>query len=150
MRKLFAVVLSGLVLAAFVGPAAAGTKTLKKEVTFTAPVPAPIYSDVDPMGCVYPGSVEDVNKDTYTFKTPKHKGKGTLNFRIDGFEDDWDLFVFSKSGDLITSSTSDNEGQDYEAVTARLAKSTTVNIVACNWQSPSPQAAGHLVYKYKK
>ncbi len=148
MRKLLAAVVLGGLVAAVPGPAAA--KTLKKEVTFTAPVPAPIYSDVDPMGCVYPGSVEDVNKDTYTFKTPKHRGKGTLNFRIDGFAGDWDLFVFNAKGDMLTSSTSDNSMGAYEQISLKLKQKTTVDIVACNWQSDTPTANGHLSYKYRK
>lgn len=150
MRKaLAALVLSGLIVGGSGAAQAGGTKTIKKEVTFTAPVPAPIYSDVDPAGCLWSGSVEDVSKDTYTFKTPKHRGKGTLNFKIDGFEGDWDLYVF-KGDALLAESTSDNEGQAYEAVSVKLAKSTTVDIVACNWESTTPTANGHLQYKYKK
>lgn len=152
MRKLFAVVLSGLIVAGLPGMAAAGkTKTLKKRVTFTAPVPAPIYSDIDPKGCVWDGSVEDVSKDTYSFTTPKHRGKGTLSFRIDGFTGDWDLFVFDKDGDLLTSSTSDNSMGAYEQVSGlKLKKKTTVDIVACNWQSETPSVNGYLAYKYRK
>ena len=151
MRKvLAALVLSGMI-AGVSGPAQAGrTKTIKKEVTFTAPVPAPVYSDVDPAGCLWQGAVEDVSKDTYQFKTPKHRGKGTLNFKIDGFDGDWDLYVFDEKGGLLASSTTNNEGQSYEAVTVRLAKLTTVDIVTCNWQSTSQTADGHLLYKYKK
>ena len=151
MRKLFAgLVLAGLIVGLH-GPAAAGTRTLKKRMTFTAPVPAPVYSDVDPAGCMWQGSVEDVSKDTYSFTTPKHRGKGTLSVRIDGFDGDWDLYVFDKDGDLLTSSTSDNSAGAYEQISGlKLKQKTTVDIVACNWESTTPSVNGYLAYKYKR
>jgi hypothetical protein len=151
MRKLLAgLAIAGLAVAAVPGSAsAAGTKTIKKEVTFTAPVPAPIYTDVSPEGCLWDGSQEDVNKDTYNFTTPKHRGKGTLNFRLDNFEGDWDLYVLNKDGDVLAESTAD-ETVPYETVILKLSSATSVDIVACNWQSTSPSADGHLAYKYKK
>ena len=151
MRKLLAALaIGGLLVASVPGSAVAGKrKTIKEEVTFTAPVPAPIYSDVDPAGCLWQGSQEDVNKDTYTFETPKSRGSGTLNFRLDGFEGDWDLYVLGEEGNVLAESTAD-ETVPYETVIVKLPSASTVDIVACNWQSTSPSAAGHLLYKYKK
>lgn len=151
MRKVLAgLAIAGLAIAAVPGSAsAAGTRTIKKEVTFTAPLPQPVYTDVDPDGCLWENSQEDVSKDTYTFKTPKHRGQGTLNFRLDGFEGDWDLYALNKNGDILAESTAD-ETVPYETVIIKLPGATSVDIVACNWQSTTPSADGHLVYKYKK
>ena len=148
MRKVFMVALAlGLVAGIGAAPASAGKKALK--YTFTAPASNPTTTDVDPMGCVGEASVEDVNKDTYAFKAPRHRGKGTLSFRIDGFVADWDLYVF-KGTSVIGSSTSDNLSQDYEAVTVGgIRGGTKLKIVACNWSSPTPQANGTGTYKYR-
>ncbi len=150
MRKsLVSILIFGLVAGMLAAPAFAGRKTIKKEYDFTAPASNPTTTDIDPHGCAGEASVEDVNKDTYQFKTPKHRRKGTLSVRIDGFVADWDLYVFSKSGAVLGSSTTDNLSQDYEATSVKLKGGTTVNIVACNWSSPSPQANGTIIYKYR-
>ena len=151
MRKtLTAILVAGLVGGVGIGPAGAGTKTVKKSYTFTAPVPNPVTSSLDPLGCNGQTRAEDVNSDTFVFKTPRHGGRGTLAVRIDGFIADWDLHVF-KGKTLVGSSTSDNTAQDYEAVTISGIKGgTKLSVVACNWSSPSPQADGTIVYKYRR
>lgn len=151
MRKLLvALAIGGLAVASVPGTAVAGKKkTVKEEVTFTAPLPQPIYSDVDTAGCLWQGSQEDVSKDTYTFETPKSRGSGTLNFRLDGFEGDWDLFVL-RDGNVLASSTADDSVQYEEINGLKLPSASSVDIVACNWESTTPTADGHLVYKYKK
>ena len=147
MRKIL--VLSLVVgMVAFVG-APASAKTVKKSWTAVAPVANPAPGSTIPNGCAGDTSIEDVNKDTYEFTTPAHRGFGTLTVRIDGFLLDWDLHVFAKDGSVLGSSTSPNEGQDFEAVQLRLKGKTQLRIVACNWSSPSPTANGSLVYKYR-
>ena len=145
MRKL----LTGILVAGLIGgigAAPAAAKTVKKSWTATAPTPLPLLAENG--GCLGEGSTEDVHKDTYTFKTPRHRKTGTLSVRIDGFAGDWDLFVF-KGQSRLGESTSDNLSQDYEAVSGiRLKGGTTVKIVACNW-SGSPTANGSLVYKHR-
>ena len=150
MRKTIVTALAiGLVSGAMSMPATAGTKTVKKTWTATAPASNPTTTDIDPLGCAGEASTEDVNKDTYTFKTPKHRRKGSLTVRIDGFVGDWDLYVF-KGTSVLGSSTSDNLSQDYEQTTVSGIKGrTTLKIVACNWSSPTPQANGSLAYKYR-
>ena len=148
MRKTVVTVLAaGLLVGSLGATANAGKKTVTKNFTLLAPVAAPILTDVDPNGCL--NTEEDVSKDTYAFKAPKHKKSGTLSVRIDGFEGDWDLFVL-KGDTVLAESTSDNLSQDFEAVTVgRIKGGTKLNIVGCNW-SGSPQAEGSLAYKYKK
>lgn len=145
MRKaIISMMAAGLVLGAFAGPASA--KTVRKSFQLLAPTPAPILTDVDPDGCL--NTTEDVNKDTYNFKAPKHRRSGTLSVRIDGFEGDWDLFVLKK-GNVIAESTTDNLSQDYESVRVGGIKGgTKLQIVGCNW-SGSPQANGKLTYKHR-
>ena len=145
MRKaMISMMAAGLVLGLFSGPASA--KTVRKSFSLTAPAPAPVLTDVDPDGCL--NTQEDVNRDTFTFKAPKHRKTGKLSVRIDGFTGDWDLFVL-KGSSVIAESTSDNLSQDYEAVTLSGIKGgTKLDIVGCNW-SGSPQANGSLVYKHR-
>ena len=151
MRKsLVSILIFGLVAGMLAAPAFAGRKTIKKSYTFTAPVSNPTTTDVDPWGCAGEASVEDASKDTYTFKAPRHRRKGRLSVRISGFIADWDLYVFNKAETTVLgSSTTDNLSQDYEAVTVSIKGGTTVKIVACNWSSPSPQANGSILYKYR-
>ena len=146
MRKaIVSMLAAGLVVGALSGPVAAGTKTVKKTWTATVPTPLPLLAEDG--GCYEQGQ-EDVHKDTYTFKAPKHRRTGTLTARIDGFNGDLDMYIV-KGTTVIGSSTSDNLSQDYEQATVgRIKGGTTLKIVTCNW-SGSPQANGSLLYKYR-
>lgn len=145
MRKaMVSMVAAGLMVGALAGPAAA--KTVTKTWSGTVPTPLPLLAEDG--GCVGEGSTEDAHKDTYTFKTPKHRKTGTLSVRIDGFSGDLDLHVY-KGTSIIGSSTSDNLSQDYEAVKiGGIRAKTTLQIVTCNW-SGTPQYNGKLTYKHR-
>ncbi|MDQ4144070.1 MAG: DM13 domain-containing protein [Actinomycetota bacterium] len=143
-RTVVTMLAAGLLVGSLGAPATA--KTVTKSWSGLVPTPLPLLAENG--GCVGEGSTEDVHKDTYTFKTPKHRKTGTLAVKISGFSGDLDLHVY-KGTSVIGSSTSDNLSQDYEAVTVgRLKGGTTINIVTCNW-SGSPEYKGSLSYKHR-
>jgi hypothetical protein len=153
MRKGLAAVFVVGLLASFAAlPATAARKKsmVKKSWTATAPTPNPVAGEVDSRGCAGGTGQEDVNKDTYTFKTPKHRRRGTLTVRID-FQGSWDLHILdSKNKELAKSDYDNTTYVGYEQVSGlRLRPRQTVQIVSCNWAG-SPQASGKLTYAYRR
>jgi hypothetical protein len=150
MRKTLGLLLvAALAFGALGAPAGAGkTVTKKKKFTAGPHAPAPVLVDLDQNGCL--NSVEGLNKTTVGYRTPK---KGKFTAKIFNFAGDWDLYVTSKKGSVLGSSTSDQtieQAPPVEKVVLKLGGHKRVSVVACNWLGQSLTADGLITFKYRK
>ena len=133
MRKGVVAIVALIVLVGAVAPATAGKKAIKKTYRVDAPVPYPVTSSVNEIGCLE--GEEGVNKGTETFKAPFD---GYLSVELSDFQGDWDLHVTGSDGRPIMSSTSGQPVEpQIEVVDLVLTKRQEVGIAACNWAGGS-------------
>lgn len=153
MRRAIATVMTAaLALGAVALPATAGKKkaTRVHESMAAQLAPFPKLSAMDPTGEMNPGctaGVEDVHWKQIAFTSP---GKGTLRFYMEGFEGDWDIYVFDATGTVlargdqaqvnVTSPTTPAPPE--EEILLPMTKGQEVFLAMCNWMG-APDGEAH-------
>ena len=149
MRKLIAVMLLGALGASMAAaPAFAGKKKIHDSFTALA-LPFPNYSShtaTAKPGCT--AGQEGVHWVGHEFKPPAN---GQLSASMEGFDGDWDLYVFQ--GDVALMRSDQAQVPDGAPAEEKLAlplkKGKAVTIVACNWAG-GPEATVHYQFVFKK
>jgi hypothetical protein len=96
---------------------------------------------------------EDMAADAFHIETLKTTGPGTLTVKVNGFQGDWDITVYSGEKELegtgegtSTPNTSTSPGED--VFTAKFKKPVSLEIRTCNFAG-TPSAHGEYTFVYK-
>ena len=149
MRKLIAAVLLGALGASMAAaPALAGRKTIHGSFDAQA-LPFPNYSSHT--GTAKPGCTagqEGVHWVGHEFTPPEN---GQLTASMEGFDGDWDLYVFQGDVALMRSDQAQvpDGAPPEEKIVLPLRKGKAVTIVACNWAG-GLEATVHYQFVFKK
>lgn len=148
MRKLFALLAAGALVASMSSSALAG-KPKKVHETFGANL-APFPNLSSATGTEMPGctaGVEGVHKVSQEFVSP---GKGTLRVYMEGFTGDHDLYVFADGVAVARGDQAQvpDGAPPEEEVLFPLTKGQTITMVACNWAG-QPEVLAHYEGTFK-
>lgn len=140
-RTVLICLMLGTVAVAPLAPAQAGPpKPFSKTVTFTDATPDPSAYLLGPEHCQgrLPG------ESPVAVAIP---GPGLVDIAITGFTGEWSLMITNPAGDVI--GTADADAPATEAMTLRVRKAGTINILPCNIAGTS-EATLSYSYRYKK
>lgn len=158
MRKtLVSLLVGALAFGALAAPAGAARKPKKVHDSISATLyPFPKDERWNDAGFTKPGcssGTEGTHWAGVPFTAP---GKGSLRFYMEGFEGDWDIYMFFEDGSFLRGDQAQvsptdptNPAAPEEEITIPLVKGQQVQLVMCNWASQQFDAEAHFEGTFK-